>query len=277
MMGSRKDIIPSPLMAPSDLLKTIREETWTSHNIRLTESEATIGMNVPPIGDDTRTKVIKSLIRRLIPRNDEIRIADLGSLEGGLSLELAREGWTVTGVEARESNYRKSELIREYFGLPNLRFRLQDVKALDDPDGSFDVIACCGLLYHIDNPFALLERLARLVAPGGFLFLDTHIAPDGQSIYTADELSEAATFEHGGRSYHGRWFVEPREGSILDAQWSATSNDRSFWPDRRSLIRALYHAGFHAIHELFGMFDIDGEFELREQYSRLYLVAFREW
>jgi len=68
----------------------------------------------------------QSLIRRLIHKSDEIRIADLGSLEGGLSLELAREGWTVTGVEGRESNYRKSELIREYFGLPNLRFRLQD-------------------------------------------------------------------------------------------------------------------------------------------------------
>jgi len=270
------DMIPAVTAPDLKLLDAIRQETWTGHNIPLTESESTIGPQVGLIGDDVRTKVIKSLVRRFFPADRGVRVLDLGSLEGGLALEMAREGWNVVGVEGRESNYRKAELIRRYFALPNLEFRLQDVKTLDDAAGSFDVVLCCGLLYHIDEPFPLLERLARLVSPKGFLFLDTHVAPDaaalGKSIYK-DRLSDEVSLEKG---YSGRWFVEPHD-TVLDAQWSAISNERSFWPDRRSLIRGLYHAGFRAIHELFGMFDIDGEFDLRDQYSRLYFVCLPEW
>lgn len=256
-------------MTRNDLLAAIRRETWTSHNIPLTESESTLGDRVGLIGDDVRTKVIKSLVRRYASITP--RILDLGSLEGGLSLEMAREGWVAVGVEGRESNYRKAELIREYFALPNLSFRLQDVKTIDPRDGLYDVILCCGLLYHLDDPFAFIERMASLMTPGGFLFLDTHVAAEN-TIYTP-RLSAETTIG----KYIGRWFDEPQGGTTLDEQWSAVSNARSFWPDRRSLIRALYHAGFHSIHELFGMFDIDGEFALRDQYSRLYLLCMREW
>jgi len=262
-------------MTAGDLLDAIRRETWTSHNIPLTDGESTLGTTVGLIGDDVRTKVIKSLVRRLM-RGDRVpRVLDLGSLEGGLSLEMAREGWEVVGVEGRESNYRKSELIRRYYALPNLSFRSQDVKTIDEQDGHYDVILCCGLLYHLDQPFEFLDRLASLVTADGFLFLDTHVA-ERNTIYTG-RLSDEATMAHNDRMYGGRWFAEPRGGTTLDEQWSAVSNERSFWPDRRSLIRALYHSGFHAVHELFGMFDIDGEFALRDQYSRLYLLCTREW
>jgi hypothetical protein len=56
-------------------------------------------------------------------------------------------------------------------------------------------------------------------------------------------------------------------------QWSAVSNERSFWPSRRSLIRGIYHAGFHDIAELFGVFEIDRELALRDKFSRLYLAC----
>jgi SAM-dependent methyltransferase len=270
----------SRLAAPDErLLAQIRGEEWTGHNMPLTETESTIGPHVALIGDDARTNVIKATVRRFLGDRD-LRVLDLGSLEGGLSLEMAREGWNVTGVEGRASNYRKAELIRAYFALPNLRFELRDVKSLDPRrDGTFDVILCCGLLYHLDNPFALLEQLARLVAAGGLLFLDTHVAPDEAAKRHgthAGQLSPETTFEHAGRVYEGCWFSEPQE-TKLDAQWSAVSNERSFWPDRRSLIRGLYHAGFEAVHELYGMFEIDREFGLREQFSRHYFACTPRW
>lgn len=262
-----------------DLLAEIRRETWTSHNIPLTANESTLGSSVSLIGDDARTKVIKSLIHRFSNPHAELRVLDLGSLEGGLSLEMAREGWSATGMEARESNFQKSELIRRYFDLPNLSFSHRDVKTIEPGEGRFDVILCCGLLYHIDDPFDLLERLAGVTADNGLLFVDTHVAPEEGRKFPLyeNQLSEATKVSRHGRSYEGRWFAEPAHGSVLDAQWSAVSNERSFWPTRTSLIRAIYHAGFHAIHELLGMFDIDGEFGLREQYSRLYLLCMKTW
>jgi SAM-dependent methyltransferase len=281
MTSHESDSIFRARLAQPDVerLAAIRAERWTGHNIPLTEDESTIP-GVILIGNDERTIAIKSTVRRFLGTRDTLRVLDLGSLEGGLSLEMAREGWNVLGVEGRESNYRKAELIRDYFGLPNLTFAWRDVKSLDRAqDGTFDVILCCGLLYHIDNPFALLERLRTLLADDGVLFLDTHVAPDEASLRYgthAAHLSEPATFEHGGRTYDGRWFHEP-QATVLDQQWSAVSNERSFWPERRALIRGLYHSGFQAIHELFGVFEIDRELGLRDQFSRHYFACQPRW
>jgi 2-polyprenyl-3-methyl-5-hydroxy-6-metoxy-1,4-benzoquinol methylase len=262
-----------------DLLGEIRRQVWTGHNIPLTSTDSTLGPDIPLISDDARTITIKALIRRLGSEN--VRVLDLGSLEGGLSFEMAREGWETLGIEGRQSNFEKSELIRRYFGLDQLRFEHRDVKSLDrGRDGTFDAILCCGLLYHLDNPFAFLELLATMLAEDGVLFLDTHVAPDDEAMRYrthAAQLSEPVVLSHGGQDYDGRWFSEPQEGDLLDRQWSATSNERSFWPSRRSLIRGAYHAGFHAIAELFGMFEIEREFPLRDKFSRLYLECRRHF
>lgn len=258
-------------------LEELRRLEWTGHNIPLSETESTLGPGIGLIGDDPRTTTIKNLIRRFVASPRPLRILDLGSLEGGLSFELAREGWDVTGIEGRASNLEKAEMVRAYFGLDNLRFALRDVKTLSaERDGRFDAVVCCGLLYHLDNPFAFLRTLRAITAEEGLLFVDTHVAPDEASARHATyaaHLSGRVAFDDDGRSYEGCWFAEPSSGSTVEQQWSAISNERSFWPTRRSLIRAMYHAGFPKIMELFGMFDIDREFGLREQFSRLYLAG----
>ena len=262
-----------------EMLGSIRRRQWTGHNIPLTETDSTLGPQHALIGVDPRTVTIKRLLHRFLPPlSRPARVLDLGSLEGGLSFELAREGWDVTGIEGRESNYEKADLIRRYFGLDNLRFEMRDVKTLNAAsDGRFDAVVCCGLLYHLDEPFAFLRTLREITSEDGLLFVDTHVAPpdlSGERLY-AGQLGDLVTVMDEGRDYDGRWFSEPSGGSVLDQQWSAVSNTRSFWPSRRSLIRGVHHAGFPTILDLYGMFDIDGEFALRDQFSRLWLAAMR--
>ncbi len=263
-----------------DLRHAIRAEAWTGHNIPITATESTLGSSSELIGDNRRTIAIKSLVRRAFGHR-LLKVLDLGALEGGLSFEMAREGWDATGVEGRADNFRKASLIARYYALPNLRFVQKDVKELTPgSDGVFDVILCCGLLYHLDEPVAHLRQLDSLLAPDGLLFLDTHVAPDEHAArYGTHEpsLSEPVTFRDGGHEYEGRWWSEPSEGDLRERMWSAISNTRSMWLTRRSLIRALYHSGFHEVHELFGMYDIDTEFALRDQFSRLYLACRKEW
>ena len=267
--------------APDDHLRAaIRAEEWTGHNIPITATESTLGSGSELIGDNRRTAVIKSLVHRSIHRS-KIRILDLGALEGGLSFEMAREGWSAIGVEGRADNFRKASLIADYYALPNLRFVQRDVKKLTRAElGVFNVILCCGLLYHLDDPIAHLRQLATLLAGDGLLFLDTHVAPDAHAMrYGTHErsLSEPVTFVDGEHEYEGRWWSEPSEGDLKERMWSAISNARSMWLSRRSLIRALWHSGFHEVHELFGMYDIDTEFALRDQFSRLYLACRKRW
>ena len=258
-------------------LAEIRRQQWTSHNVPLTETESTLGREHALIGDDPRTVTIKKLIRRFTAPKQTLRILDLGSLEGGLSFEMAREGWEVVGIEGRAINLEKAELLRRYFRLDNLRYERRDVKTLSrERDGRFDAVLCCGLLYHLDDPFTFLRTLREVTAEDGLLFVDTHVAPDdaaARHATYAGQLSDPQTVNHAGREYDGRWFAEPAGGSILDQQWSAISNTRSFWPTRRSLIRAICHSGFTNVLELFGMFEIDREFGLRDEFSRLYLAC----
>jgi SAM-dependent methyltransferase len=266
--------------APDDELRAaIRAQTWTGHNIPITATESTLGSGPELIGENRRTVVVKSLVRGAFG-DRAISVLDLGSLEGGLSFEMAREGWNTLGVEGREANFRKASLIQAYYALPNLRFVLKDVKDLSPVDGTFDVILCCGLLYHLDDPFAFLRQMESLLSRDGLLFLDTHVAPDERAAHYGTHeaaLSEAVTIRDGEHDYDGRWWSEPAMGDLREQMWSAVSNERSLWPYRRSLIRALYHSGFHAIHELFGMYEIETEFALREKFSRLYLACRREW
>jgi SAM-dependent methyltransferase len=265
----------------AELLAEIRRRVWTAHNIPLAAGESTLGPTLPLIGADERTIVIKSTIRRLLRPAAGLRVLDLGTLEGGLAFEMAREGWDVVGVEARRSNFEKAELIRRYYRLPNLRFWQRDVKTLAAAaDGTFDVVLCCGLLYHLDEPFAALRSIAEMIAGGGLLFLDTHVAPaaagERRDAFVA-ELGEMTSLASGGQTYDGRWFNERRGGSPADELWSATSNPRSFWPTHESLVRGLYHAGLHAVFEIHGAFPIDRELELQRRFSRLYLVGLEGW
>lgn len=274
-------LIRSRWDAPDDALRAaIRAEAWTGHNIPITATESTLGPGPELIGENRRTVAVKSLVRQAFGGR-RVSVLDLGALEGGLSFEMARAGWEALGVEGREANFRKAELIREYYALPNLRFALKDVKELrPEVDGVFDVILCCGLLYHLDRPIDHLRQLESLLSPDGLLFLDTHVAPDEYATRHGThekDLSEPVRFRDGEHEYDGRWWREPSAGDLRERMWSAVSNERSMWLGRRSLIRALYHSGFRSIHELFGMYEIDAEFALRDQFSRLYLACRKDW
>ena len=73
----------------------------------------------------------------------EIRIADLGCLEGGFAVEFARMGFQVVGIEVRENNIAACNYVKAHTSLPNLRF-VHDSAWNIAQHGSFDAIFCCG-------------------------------------------------------------------------------------------------------------------------------------
>jgi hypothetical protein len=159
------------------------------------------------------------------------RILELGSHEGSHSLQLASHPSVteVVALEGRRENLVRASFVKQAFGDRKIVFREYNIERLDpaDLDGPFDAVFCAGLLYHLPQPWTLLERLRGLA---GHLFLDTHYA------------TTAAATVHG---HDGRWVAEgPDPLSGLSVS--------SFWLTRDDLLGTLERNGF-TVHSLFDL------------------------
>jgi SAM-dependent methyltransferase len=243
------------LLSDEWLRRKLAAQKWTAHNVALNKEVTTI----PGEPDFLKTNLRLLAILRTLSllyrgRLADLRVADLGCLEGGFALALAQRGMDVVGIEARAKNLKKAEFLAKYFKLPNLKFELGDVKNFTrETFGDFDVVLALGILYHLDEPTAWLRQIAQ--ATRSVLVIDSHYAPaDDASLALIDkriaQLSALEPIEDQGRTYEGRWFFEYGENVDVEGEvWSAYSNQKSFWLTKESLLSALSNAGFDLVYE----------------------------
>ena len=103
-------------------------------------------------------------------------VLDLGCGDGALTYLMAKIGGTITGVDnnelgvslARENieNARNSEKLK-------YDFIVASAYELPLPDNSFDIIACCEVIEHVQNPEKLIEEACRVLKPSGKFILTT--------------------------------------------------------------------------------------------------------
>lgn len=237
------------------LRERLKNQQWTSHNVRLSDELMTMPGQADFMETDQRLHSVLRVLSVLY-RGDfaSLRVADLGCLEGGFTLALAERGARAVGVEARALNLDKCLLLKEHFGLPNLDFIQGDVKDFTaESFGQFDAVMALGILYHLDRPVEWLRQLAPVTK--GVLIVETHYAPaDDSALAEIDprisNLSPIEAFDVGGQSYKGRWFFEYDKSVDRESQlWASYSNRSSFWLTRESLLLALIHAGFDVVFE----------------------------
>ena len=125
---------------------------FSAHNIRLDDGSLTR----PETGYSMETYPWFVSSRRLLETvfpgdRTNLRLADLGCLEGGYAVEFARMGFNVLGIEVRAANLAACNYVKSKTNLPNLSFVEDDAWNIAK-HGMFDVTFCCGLLYHFDRP-----------------------------------------------------------------------------------------------------------------------------
>jgi 2-polyprenyl-3-methyl-5-hydroxy-6-metoxy-1,4-benzoquinol methylase len=178
------------------------------------------------------------------------RVLDLGCLEGYFSAECALHGARVVGVDAREVNVKKCELVRSALGLEGMSFVVDDALAVTRSRyGSFEIVLALGLLYHLDDPLRFLANVSELCE--SFTVIDTLVALEHRRQEIdgwRPELSGPRSFELGGESYEGRLYREYQEGADrVERELSATAslgNDLSVWLTEDSLVKMLRRVGF---------------------------------
>ena len=222
---------------------------WTAHNLLLAEGLYTISSS-KPLADEYPIRVIEEWL----PSDwSQMRMLDLACLEGGFAIGFAKRGARVVGIEGRKQNLVKADFVRRRHKLDNLQLYLDDVKNFSVTKyGSFDVIFCRGILYHLEaeSVFRLVERMFESCR--GILILDTHYIPDVNG-YTRNRITEDMSHLHRGEHYQGKCFIEHSEQATeADREkelWSALSNNSSFWPTKESLLRLLANSGFCEVSE----------------------------
>lgn len=214
---------------------------WTADNFQLCGDVFTIGKDspIPP----SRVLRVTQIISDYFGSFENLRIADLGSLEAAYAVEFARRGACVVALELRDRNLAKSCFAKDVLRLDTLEFVKDDVRNFTaEKYGTFDVVLASGILYHLDVPdvFSFVENVAR--ACTGIAIIDTHVGVE------PDE-----SFVHNGKTYSGWHFTEyatePTPEEVEQKNWMSIGNVKSFWLTRSSLFNLMHEAGFTSAYE----------------------------
>ncbi len=244
--------------------------SFTAHNIRLDDGSYTKPDGVPMEAHPWFLAARRVLDMTFPESKGRYRVADLGCLEGGYTVEFARLGFQAMGLDVREANIEACRYVQSQVNLPRLEFVQDDVWNIEKY-GPFDAVFCCGLFYHLDRPREFLNLLARVTRR--VLILQTHfsqahdapsfihprrlrrlisrLVPLRNTATTTHKLSFLTTHE----GLPGRWFPEYRNARAFrdreNRRWASWNNRASFWIQREFLIQAVRDAGFDLVFEQF--------------------------
>ena len=157
------------------------------------------------------------------------QILELGSLEGGHTLQLAQRAGVqrVLGIEGRQASIDRARFAQELLAISNATFMPGNLEKLDFSRlGQFDVVFCVGILYHMPEPWKLIREVAR-VSPG--LFVWTHYVKEDQARGTVKGF-KGLTINESGPS-------DPLSGL----------SKKCFWPTLDSLVTMLEKNGFASV------------------------------
>ncbi len=101
------------------------------------------------------------------------RCIDIGCGGGILSEALAHQGADVTAIDLAEASLAVARLHQLESGL-DIHYENIAAEAMADREaGQYDIVTCLEMLEHVPDPAAIVSACAKLVRPGGHIFLST--------------------------------------------------------------------------------------------------------
>jgi 2-polyprenyl-3-methyl-5-hydroxy-6-metoxy-1,4-benzoquinol methylase len=116
--------------------------------------------------------------RYLVPARDlaDKRVLEIGCGRGGFSCWLFSRAERPAELVAADFSQTALEMARAEAlkrGLDGIHWQYGDIQNIDYPDSSFDTVISCETIEHVPDPVKAVAELARVLKPGGHLFLTT--------------------------------------------------------------------------------------------------------
>lgn len=163
-----------------------------------------------------------------------LRVLELGPLEGGHTYQFEKMGvGEIVAVEANVEAYLKCLIVKNIANL-RTRFLFGDlVEYLTEDTGRYDFIFCCGVLYHMHDPLALIELMA---AHTDRVYVWTHY----HTVESRPGLQQIAVDHHGETYLYHRTAYTHRNAETF---WGGNKPTASFL-SRDDIVRAFRQHGF---------------------------------
>ena len=101
-----------------------------------------------------------------------LRFLDIGCGGGLLTEPMARLGAEITGIDPSEKNIATASVHASEQDLA-IDYRAMTAEALAETGATFDVILNMEVIEHVADPQAFVRTCARLLKPGGLIFVAT--------------------------------------------------------------------------------------------------------
>lgn len=204
------------------------------------------GITTPVLGPElsdvhrTRLELLEVQVRKVLSAaGPNARVIDLACNEGWFSHRLLEWGASyVLGVDIRSRVIHRAELLRAHFDIPQdcLELRCADVFDLNVSElGTFDVVLCLGLVYHLENPVGAM-RIARALTDGICVF-ESQLTRQNEPIMLGNGRSDV--YEESPASYGARVETDWESNMLASAGGVV-----SLTPNRAALLQAAEAAGF---------------------------------
>lgn len=167
----------------------------------------------------------------------DMSVLELGPLEAAHTYQLAKLGAKeIIAIESNIEAYIKCLIVKEILNIPRAKFLLGDcIRFMEENEQRFDMVFCSGILYHMEDPFKLIEAISDRTDR---VFLWTHYYSDAVSTSPARQAREV---ERGGIRLK-YWEVE--YGDMGYGKFWGGNKKTAAWLEKEDIIRCFTHFGF---------------------------------
>ncbi|HEV3483128.1 MAG TPA: class I SAM-dependent methyltransferase [Candidatus Acidoferrales bacterium] len=172
-----------------------------------------------------------------------LRALDIGAWDGPYTFELERRGAQVTALDIQDPDITVFNAVKEIKNSGATYVRAGVYNALPETMGTFDLVLFAGVYYHLKNPVLALQRIRRLLADTGTLFIEGASATD----YLAGELNKALGLPKS-RVRSTAEILDQLPLSYFDAEKRIYWHWSNWWfPTTRCLAAILEDSGFRSV------------------------------